>query len=168
MLGRLKDYFTREKLHRVLMYGIYMFVCLIFQEMFFSELRPLGVCPMFLPAVAAAVGMFEGVTWGAIFGLIMGIFADMAYVETTVMFTLTYPVIAFVVGFVSQFFINRRFLAYMFCATVSLFAAGFVQMLRIVAISGFSFLALETVIFQALWSVPLAAIVYFPPAKWIE
>jgi len=163
-----RDFFTKEKVRRILMYGIYMFVCLIFQEMFFSKLRPLGVCPMFLPAVVAAVGMFEGVTWGAIFGLVMGIFADMAYVETTVMFTLAYPVIAFAVGFVAQFFINRRFLAYMVCAVGALLAAALVQMLRVVAVSGFSFYAIETVILQVVWSVPLAAIVYFPPAKWIE
>ena len=66
-----------------------------------------------VPAAVVAVGMFEGASWGAIFGLVLGIFADMDYVENTVMFTLLLPALAFFAGFVSQFFINRRFFAYM-------------------------------------------------------
>ena len=50
-----------------------------------SEIEGAGliVAAVALPAVAVAVGMFEGASWGGLFGLIMGIFTDMAYVENS-------------------------------------------------------------------------------------
>lgn len=98
----------------------------------------------------------------------MGIFADIFYVESTVGFTLLFPAIAFAVGFVSQFFINRRFFAYMVAACAALLVTGVAQMLRVLVLEGWSFAFLSTVILQTLWSLPPAVLAYFPPAKWIE
>ena len=112
----MKELLAKINLRRLLLYALYLFLVLIFQNMALTQIRPLGVCPFMLPAAVVAVGMFEGASWGAIFGLLMGIFADMFYVESTVGFTLLFPAIAFAVGFVSQFFINRRFFAYMVAA----------------------------------------------------
>ena len=128
----------------------------------------LGVAPMVLPAAVVAVGMFEGASWGAIFGLVLGIFADMDYVENTVMFTLLLPALAFFAGFVSQFFINRRFFAYMGAAFAACLITAVVQMLGTTASDGWSASMLVTVALQTLWSLPPAVLVYFPPAKWIE
>lgn len=152
----------------MLLYALYLFLVLIFQNMALTQIRPLGVCPFMLPAAVVAVGMFEGASWGAIFGLLMGIFADMFYVESTVGFTLLFPAIAFAVGFVSQFFINRRFFAYMVAACAALLVTGVAQMLRVLVLEGWSFAFLSTVILQTLWSLPPAVLAYFPPAKWIE
>lgn len=98
----------------------------------------------------------------------MGIFADMAYVENTVTFTLIFPALAFAAGFISQFFINRRFFAFMGAALAGLFVTALVQMLKTLAADGFSMAMVGTVLLQTLWSLPPAALAYFPPAKWIE
>ncbi len=162
------ELFRRIDVKRVLKYWLYMFVCLLCQEMLFTRLRILGVCPMVLPAAAVAVGMFEGAGWGAVFGLIMGVFADMAFIENTVAFTLIFPALAFASGFVSQFFINRRFFAFMGSAAVGLLITALLQMLGTFARDGWSPALLSTAILQALWSIPLAALTYFPPARWIR
>lgn len=164
----MKEIFSKINVKRVLSYALYMFLALVAQNMLFTQLRLFGTCPMVLPAVAVAVGMFQGATWGSIFALVMGIFADMAYVENTVTFTLIFPALAFAAGFISQFFINRRFFAFMGAALAGLFVTALVQMLKTLAADGFSMAMVGTVLLQTLWSLPPAALAYFPPAKWIE
>lgn len=158
----------RINVRRTAKYALYMLVALICQTMLFSKFRLLGVCPMALPAVAVAVGMFEGATWGAVFGVIMGMFADMAFIENTVIFTILFPALAFASGFVSQFFINRRFFAFMGAAAVSLLVTAFAQMLGTFAVDGWSGALLQTAFLQAFWSLPPAALAYLPPARWIK
>lgn len=164
----MKEIFKRVDIKRVLKYALYMFLSLVCQNMLFTQLRIAGVCPMFLPAVAVAVGMFEGASWGAVFGLIMGIFADMSFVENTVMFTMLFPALAFAAGFVSHFFLNRRFFAFMAAALAALLITGIIQMAHTAAADGLSSLMLPTVALQTLWSLPPAALAYFPPARWIK
>ena len=164
----MKEIFSKINVKRVLSYALYMFLALVAQNMLFTQFRLFGTCPMVLPAVAVAVGMFQGATWGSIFALVMGIFADMAYVENTVTFTLIFPALAFAAGFISQFFINRRFFAFMGAALAGLFVTALVQMLKTLAADGFSMAMVGTVLVQTLWSLPPAALAYFPPAKWIE
>ena len=172
-LNEFKELIAREILSkikgkRVLKYALFMFLALITQNMLFTQLRPAGVCPMILPAVAVAVGMFEGASWGAVFSLIMGVFADMAYVENTVMFTLLFPALAFASGFISTFFINRRFFAFMGAALMGLLITALVQMLHTAAGDSFSSGMLRVVALQTLWSLPFSILAYLPPAKWIE
>ena len=164
----LKEIWSKINPRRVLLYGLYLFLALVFQTMVLTYIRPLGVCPFVLPAAAVAVGMFEGGTWGAVFGLVLGIFTDMVYVESTVTFTLLFPALAFATGFVSQFFINRRFFGFMLAAAAALLITALVQMLKVWAADSGSTGMLSTVLLQTLWSLPPAALAYFPPARWIE
>ena len=156
---------ARINTRRVLRYALYMFLSLLAQTMVLNRLRIAGVCPLVLPAVAVAVGMFEGATWGALFSLLMGIFADMAFIENGVLFTVLFPALAFASGFVSQFFINRRFFAFMGVALLALLVTALVQMIHIVAIDTFSTTMLSTVLLQTLWSLPLAVLAYLPAAR---
>lgn len=164
----MKDILARIKIKRLLKYALYLFLSLVTQDMLFTQFRIFGVCPMVLPAVAVAVGMFEGASFGAIFSLIMGIFADMAYIENTVTFTLLFPALAFAAAFIAQFFVNRRFFAFMGVAFAGLLITALVQMLRAFAAGGWAWAFVPTVLLQTLWSLPPAALAYFPPAKWIE
>ena len=161
-----KDILSKINVGKVLRYAVYMLVALIVQNILFTQLRIAGVCPMVLPAVAVAMGMFEGATWGPLFSLIMGIFADMAYVENTVLFTILFPAVSFAAGFIAQYFINKRFFAYMGAAALALLATAVVQMLKTAAGDTFSTVMVKTVLLQALWSLPPAVLAYFAPARW--
>lgn len=163
-----KELFERIDIKLVLKYALYMFLALICQTMLFSQFRILGVCPMVLPAVAVAVGMFEGASWGALFGLIMGIFTDMAYVESTVTFTVVFPIVAFAADFMAHFFVNRRFFAFMGMSVLGLLLTAVVQMMGTFAADSWSGSMLTTALLQTLWSIPPAAVVYFPPARWLR
>lgn len=164
----MKDLFTKEKIRKFLLYALYMFLTLGLQNMILPFVRPLDVSPMVLPAAVVAVGMFEGATKGALFGLAMGIFADLNYIESVTTFTLLLPIIGFAMGFVSQFFINKRFFAYMVVCLAAFLVTGLVQMVKVLVLDGWAFSMLTVLVVQALWSLPFAVLLYFPPAKWIE
>lgn len=166
LLGRIN--FKKINLRRVLLYALFLLLTMVLQNMVLTHIRPLGVCPFILPAAAVAVGMFEGSAWGAVFGLVMGIYADMAFVDTTVGFALLFPALAFGAGFVAQFFINRRFLGYIVVAAAALLITSLMQMLWVLVSDSWSVTMLSTALLQTLWSLPLAALLYFPPARWID
>ncbi len=164
----MRDFFEQLYIRRIVQYALYLFLALVMQNMLFTQLRPLGVCPMWLPAVAASVGMFAGPAGGVAFGLILGIFADMAFTETTVLFTILFPVIAFGTAFVSQFFINRRFFAFLLLALGAELITAMIQMLVTLVGDAWSTEMIRTALIQTAWSMPFAALAYIPPAKWIK
>ena len=104
----MSDFLEKIDLNKILRYVLLMFLTLMAQNMVFSHIRPFGVCPLLLPAMAAAVGMFEGATWGPLLSMAMGYFADMSFVEHRVFFLLVLPAVSMLSAFLSQFFINRR------------------------------------------------------------
>lgn len=149
-------------------YALYMLLSLIAQEMVLGQFRVAGVAPMILPAVAVAMGMFKGAVYGPIFSMILGIFADMTFIENTIAFTVFFPLVSFAAAFVSEFYINRSFFAYMGVSLVALLATAVFQMVKTMAGDAFSFVMLSTVILQTVLSMPAAVLAYFPPAKWIQ
>ena len=142
----MSEFLEKIDLNKVLRYVLLMFLTLMAQNMVFSHIRPFGVCPLLLPAMAAAVGMFEGATWGPLLSMMMGYFADMSFVEHRVFFLLVLPAVSMLSAFLSQFFINRRFFAYMGDSWST-------DMLTVLAL-------------QTLLSLPVAALAYPLPAKW--
>ena len=160
-----KDFLEKINISKVLRYAVYMLAVLILQNILFTEMRLFGVCPMVLPAVAVAMGMFEGATWGPIFSMILGIFSDMAFIENTVFFTLMLPAISFFSAFISNYIINRRFFAYMGAAILGLLIVAGGQLLKTAASDSFSMVMMKTALLQSLWSLPFAVLAYFPPAR---
>lgn len=160
-----KDILEKINFGKVSRYALYLIVVLILQNILFTQMRLLGVCPLVLPAVAVAMGMFEGATWGAVFSLVMGIFADMAFIENTIFFTLLFPALSFLAGFVSNYYINRRFFAYMGAAAGGLLITAAAQILKTSAMDTFSPVMITTGLLQTLWSMPFAALVYYPPSR---
>ena len=61
-----KDFLDRIDFGKVAKYAVYLLLCLILQNIIFTQLRLFGVCPLVLPAVAVALGMFEGAVWSAV------------------------------------------------------------------------------------------------------
>ena len=159
-----KDFLDRINFTKVFRYLAYLAVSLILQNIIFTQLRIFGVCPLVLPAVAVAMGMFEGATWGPILSLLLGIFADMAFIENTVFFTLLFPGLSFAAAFLSNFFINRRFFAFMGAALLGLLATAGAQILKTSASDSFSLVMIPTAVLQTLWSLPFAALAFFPPS----
>ena len=166
--GFFKDFLSPRRLRRALWYGVYMLLVLIVQDMVLTQIRPAGVCAFIPPAAVAAVAMFEGAIPGVIFALVMGIFTDMFTPGTLSTYTLLFPFLAFVVGILAQFFVNRRFMGFLLLALAALLLTALVQTLVIALKSSGAFSALWTALLQTLWSAPLAALVYIPPARWIE
>ena len=160
-----KDILEKINFGKVSRYALYLIVVLILQNILFTQMRLLGVCPLVLPAVAVAMGMFEGATWGAVFSLVMGIFADMAFIENTIFFTLLFPALSFLAGFVSNYYINRRFFAYMGAVAGGLLITAAAQILKTSAMDTFSPVMITTGLLQTLWSLPFAALVYYPPSR---
>ena len=150
--GLFKDFLTPRRLRRVLWYGVYMLVVLIVQDMVLTQIRPGGVCAFIPPAAVAAVAMFEGAIPGVVFALVMGIFTDMFTPGTLITYTLLFPFLAFVVGILAQFFVNRRFLGFMLLALAALVLTALTQTTIIALKSAGSFSAIWTGILQIfLW-----------------
>ncbi len=169
ILNFLEKLFTaRISFKRLLRYALFIFLSLLAQNMVLNRVRILGVCPLILPAVVVAVAMFQTPVKGALFGLVLGFFADMAFVENSITFTVLFPALAFASGFISEFFINRRFFAYMGAALGALLATGIVQMLLTAAGDSFSVTMIRTVLLQTLWALPFAAVAYIPAERLSE
>lgn len=160
------DFIEKIDFGRYIRYALFVFLTLTAQNMVLGSLRIMGVCPMVLPAAAAAMGMFEGATFGPVFAIAMGLFADMAYIETKIFYTLLLPALALGSAFVSQFFINRRFFAFLGVSLIVLLICGTLQMLKTLAADTFSMDMITVLAVQTLWSLPFSALTYFMPAKW--
>ena len=100
---------------------------------------------------------------GAVFGIFAGLFTDMAFPETTVLFTVLFPLIGFGAGFASEFYLNKSFFAFMFFSTAAILITGLAQ-LALALISGGTEIGagLITVLLQALLSIPPVMLLYLP------
>ena len=151
----MKDLLEKINLNKVVKYTLFMFLTLMAQNMVLSHIQPLGIHPLILPAAAAAAGMFEGATWG-----------PMSFVENSIFFLVLLPLLSLLSAFVSQFFINRRFFAFMGIALAELLITAVLQMVKTLAGDTWSADMLFVAVFQTLWSLPFSALAYFLPERW--
>lgn len=139
-----------------------MLIALLLQNTLLSYVRILHVAPLFMPAVCVAVGMLEGGTFGGYFSLVFGIFADMQFSENTVLFTVLFPFIGFMSGFLAEFYINRKPFSYSVIAFLAVLLTSIIQMLKAVLFSDASFKGVaSTAILQTLWSIPFNLLFYY-------
>lgn len=155
------DLINREKLRRALLYLLYMAVCLLAQDSIFANFRLFGKNMFFLPAAVVAVGMFEDGVWGAVFGLALGFLTDISY-DYTALFVAVFPVLGFFAGVLSRWYVNRRFFAYMLISTAAGIISAFAQMLGLMLAGHELGAMLWTALIQVVWSLPMAAALYFP------
>lgn len=152
-----------EKLKRAVLHFAVVLVVLALQNLLFSQIRPLGVAAMFVPAVVVAIGLFEGGVWGGVFGVVTGILCGMRYSGCLVLFPVLFAIFGFFTGLLTQFFLNKRFFPYYVLCVCAFLLTAFCQMFRPLFITGAPFFAvLRTGLLQVVWSLPFPFLIYFP------
>lgn len=151
-----------KKARRGILYALVLILYLLLQNVVFSHIALFGVRAMFMPTLVVAVALFEGGTRGGWFGLAAGVLCDVFLGGQTVMFTILFPVCGFVVGFLVDFYLNRRFFSYCVLAAAALLLAAVCQMFPLLFFHGQSPWALwRTAVLQTLWSLPFIIPSYY-------
>ena len=163
MLNRIFQLLEWKKIRLILEYGVYMLLTMLLQSLLFSRLSIFGAKGFIIPGAVVAAGIYLGGVRGAVFGIFAGLFTDMAFPETTVLFTVLFPLIGFGAGFASEFYINKSCFAFMFFSTAAILITGLAQ-LALALISGGTEIGagLITVLLQALLSIPPVMLLYLP------
>lgn len=160
MFNRLIEW---KKLRSVLTFAAYMIFAMFIQSLLFSRVSIFGYRGFILPAAAVAAGIYSDGVRGAVFGLILGLFADMSFSESVVTFTVLFPIIGFAAGVASMFYINKSFFAFITFSAAAILLTALVQMLLAVIVSGAEILpALITALAQTAVSLIPAALLYLP------
>ena len=160
MFNRLIEW---KKLRGVLAFAAYMILAMFIQSLLFSRVSIFGYRRFILPAAVVAAGIYSDGVRGAVFGLILGLFADMSFSESVVTFTVLFPIIGFAAGVASMFYINKSFFAFITFSAAAILLTALVQMLLAVIVSGAEILpALITALAQTAVSLIPAALLYLP------
>ncbi len=163
MLNRIFQHLEWKKLRMILEYAVYMMLVMLLQSLLFSKISILGAKGFIIPAAAVAAGIYLGGVRGAVFGIFLGLFTDMAFPETTVLFTVLFPMIGFGAGFASEFYINKSFFAFMIFSTAAILLTGIVQLAAALISGGTEIVAgLVTVLLQTLLSILPVMLLYLP------
>jgi len=150
-----------KKVRKAVLYLICILLTVWLQTMVLARVRIFGAAPFILPALAVAIGMWEGGVWGASLGMVAGAYCDMCFSDTTVLFFLLFTVFGFAAGALTEFLINRRFAAYLLLAAAVLVITALCQALPLWFFRDTALWPpLKTALLQALWSLPLAAPLY--------
>ena len=163
MLNRIFQHLEWKKLRVILEYAVYMMLVMLLQSLLFSKISIFGAKGFIIPAAAVAAGIYLGGVRGAVFGIFLGLFTDMAFPETTVLFTVLFPMIGFGAGFASEFYINKSFFAFMIFSTAAILLTGLVQLAAALISGGTEIVAgLVTVLLQTLLSILPVMLLYLP------
>ena len=157
----LLDLVNLKKIRKAILYLLCIVLCCWFQTMVLSRLTLLGAKALFLPALAVAIGLWEGGVWGALLGLVCGALLDGAYSDVHVLFLLLFAAFGFVSGLLAEFLINRRFGSYLLLSVLALLVTAFCQIVPLWLFQGTApGPLLRTAALQCAWSLPLALPVY--------
>ena len=150
-----------QKVRRAILYLLCVVLAVWLQTMVLSRLEILGAKPFFVPAVAVAIGLYEGGIWGAMLGIAAGIGCDVCMSDSTVMYMVLFAAFGFFAGLLTRFFINRSFFAYLLLAVLALAITALFQIVPLWIFQGSAPGPLfSTAVLQVLWSLPLAALAY--------
>ena len=150
-----------RKLRKAILYLICIVAAVWLQTMALPRMELLGAKPFFIPALAVAVGMFEGGVWGGLLGLLAGIGCDWSFSDSTVQFLVLFAAFGFLSGLLSEFLINRSFFACMLLSVLALAVTALCQVIPLWIFRGADPKALFPVAgLQVLWSLPFAALSY--------
>ncbi|MCF0138305.1 MAG: hypothetical protein HUJ66_08080 [Oscillospiraceae bacterium] len=162
----LKELFEWKKIRGAVQCAVYLIAVMFLQGVLFTRLSVFGVKGIITPAAVAVMGMQMGGVKGAVFGIFAGIFSDMSFSENTVLFTLLFPAMGFLVGFLSEFYINKNFFTFMVMSVACSILTALAQVFRAVLLSGAELLpALLTALLQILVSLLPMAVLYLPFRK---
>lgn len=165
----LLDLINLQKVRRAFVYFGFILAALLVQNSILDKIEILGVKAMFLPAVAAVIGFFEGGVWGVVFGLVLGLFCDIGMGESTVLFTVFMPLIGFAAGVLTTFFLTKRLFAFFIISFTAIIIGAFLQLFGVLVISGADPVrVLLTGGFQVLWSTPMIFPVYYSGKRLSE
>lgn len=151
-----------RKVRKALLYLLCILAALWLQTMIFSRAFLFGVKPMYIPALAVAIGFFEGGVWGGMLGLAAGAYCDMCYSDSTVLFLVLFTALGFLSGLLTEFFINRSFVSYLILSALALLLTAFCQITPLWIFQGAALRPLAiTALLQSALSLPFAVVIYF-------
>ena len=163
MLNRIFQHLEWKKLRVILEYAVYMMLVMRLRRLLCSKISIFGAEGFIIPAAAVAAGIYLGGVRGAVFGIFLGLFTDMSFPETTVLFTVLFPMIGFGAGLASEFYINKSFFAFMLFSTAAILLTGLVQLAAALISGGTEIVAgLVTVLLQTLLSILPVMLLYLP------
>lgn len=158
----LLDLINLAKLRRAVVYGLFLVLLFAVQNLLGAYVSLWGVRAMFLPAAVVCVALFEGGVWGAMFGLAAGYFADMAFAENTVMFTLLFPMLGYFAGVLCKYTLRKALITALVLSAGALLLTAGAQMAPFLFRGERFWPVLRTGLLQTLWSLPFVFAVYYP------
>ena len=126
-----RDLIRKDRLRSILLLALYLALTLLTQNTLFARLKLWGVYVCILPALMMAVCMFRGPVPAGVFGIFAGIFAEMAYPETTVLFLLVLPLLGYFGGILAEHLMNRSLPAFLCMCFAAMLFTALAQLLRV-------------------------------------
>ena len=90
-----------------------------------------------------------------------GYLTDISY-GNVALFTVLFPLLGFFSGVFTRWFVNASLFAYLIMCLVAFAVTAAAQMLELLLTGNALLPMLRTAIIQTLWSMPMAAALYFP------
>ncbi len=156
------DLINLAKLRRAVIHGLMLLLLFWLQDLLASYVTLGGVKALFIPAAVVCVALFEGGAWGAMFGLAAGFLADMGFAENSVLFTILFPLLGYTAGVLGKYVLRRAFITGLVLSAAALLLTALFQMFPFFFRSSSFWAVLKTGVLQVLWSLPFAALIYFP------